>query len=114
MRKILNVIFLCILLTSSCCCGNVEIKQLEAKDGVYLGLEKIALPGPEGVEDAFTIKMERFMLYGHDYIVFYHGYDSVNNISLDDDAWIHDPNCRKCNEKHSESPLSNYQSMFDW
>jgi len=114
MRKIFSIILLSILLTSSCCCGNVETKHLDPSDGVYLGLEKVALPGPEGMEDAFTIKLERFMLHGHDYIIFYYGYDSVNAISFDDDIWIHDPDCRKCNSKPSQSTLSSYQSMFDW
>ena len=110
MRKVLSVLFLSVLLTSCCSTGT---KQLDPKDGVYLGLEKVVLPGPEG-KPAFTIKMERFMLHGHDYILFYHGYDNVNNLQFEDDTWVHDPNCRKCNEKPSESPLSNYQSMFDW
>ena len=114
MRKILSIIFLSILLTSSCCCGNVETKYLDPSEGVYLGLEKVALPGPEGMEDAFTIKLERFMFHGHDYIIFYHGYDNVNDIPFENDTWIHDPDCRKCNSKPSTSSLSNYQSMFDW
>lgn len=114
MRKILSIILLSILLTSSCCCGNIETKYLDPSEGVYLGVEEVALSGPEGKEDAFTITMERFILHGHDYIIFYHGHDGVNHIDFGDDTWMHDPNCRKCNSKPSESPLSNYQSMFDW
>ena len=108
MKKIFSIILLSVLLTSCCC--STETKQLDPKDGVYLGLEKVVLPGPEG-EDGFTIKMERFMLYGHDYIIFYYGYDHVNQLSFEDDAWIHDPNCRKCNLKSSENLQ---KSIFDW
>ena len=54
------------------------------------------------------------MYEGHDYMYIFN--IDLEDIIDGDNPYqvLHDPDCRKCNSKPSQSTLSNYQSMFDW
>ena len=119
MRRIFSIIFLSILLTSSCCCGT-SAEKVDATKGVVLSTEKIILPGSIDKESddpykhGLELHITKFMYEGHDYMYIFN--IDLEDIIDGDNPYqvLHDPNCRKCNEKSSGSTLSNYQSMFDW